>query len=472
RPQYLIGQVQDITEQHDMRQHLAHAAIHDPLTGLPNRVLFLDRLNMALSRSERSGRRVAVAFLDLDRFKLVNDGLGHAAGDELLQAVAGRLRESLRGENTVARLGGDEFTILFEDIDEESQVLTVAERILAELQRPFELDGSPVFVTASIGVVSADGSASSTGMLRDADTAMYLAKEAGRNRVEVFNDQSHTMALEALHVINELHTALAREEFRLHYQPIVDVATGHVVATEALVRWQHPGRGLVSPDQFIPLAEDCGVIVQLGAWVLRSACEQTASWNNTARMLGIDPIEVHVNVSPRQLTSPDFVDLVAATLAGAGIAPGVLCLEVTETTLMSDQQASAQVLHSLRALGVRISVDDFGTGYSSLAYLKRFPIDSLKVDRSFVDGLGEEAEDSVIVSAIIALAHSLGLSAVAEGVETEIALEELRRLECDRAQGYLLGYPQPPECLHAVLFESRMIPARSPGVSLAPTATR
>ncbi|HZU78287.1 MAG TPA: EAL domain-containing protein [Acidimicrobiales bacterium] len=446
---YLIAQVQDVTEQRRMREDLTHAALHDPLTGLPNRVLFFDRLSLALSRAARTGRPVAVAFLDLDRFKLVNDALGHASGDDLLQLVATRLTELLREHDTVARFGGDEFTILLEDLDGVEEAVAVAQRILDELQRPLVLDGSPVFVTASIGLALAEAhqDVTATSMLRDADAAMYVAKDAGRGRVEVFDGKSHTVALESLHVINELHSALANGEFRLHYQPIVQLPDGDVVAAEALVRWQHPQRGIVAPDQFIPLAEECGLIVPIGAWVLRTACAQAARWNAASMGTSGQPVEVQVNISPRQLSSPDFVDTVAAAVADHCLDPALLCLEITESTLMRDEHGSVVALQALRELGVRISIDDFGTGYSSLSYLKRFPIDSLKVDRSFVDGMGEEADDSVIVSAVIALAHSLGIVAVAEGVETEIALEELRRLGCDRVQGYLLGRPQPPEVL-------------------------
>lgn len=485
QPLYLIAQIQDVTEQRRMQQRLAHAAIHDPLTGLPNRVLFMDRLNVALNRSARSGRRVAVAFLDLDRFKLVNDGLGHAAGDDLLRAVAARLQEVIRVQDTVARFGGDEFTILWEEVADQDEALEVARRLLAGLQSPFELDDGPVFVTASIGVVlSGDETTSPSSMLRDADTAMYLAKEGGRGRVEVFDGTSHAVALESLHVINELHNALSEDQLRLHYQAIVDLDSEAVVAVEALLRWQHPVRGLLAPAQFIALAEDCGLIVPIGAWVLHSACHQAAQWFDMAGAHGQRPLEVHVNISPRQLTSTDFVDTVAQAVDASGLPPSLLCLEITERTLMRDEQVTAEALRELRSLGVRVSVDDFGTGYSSLSYLKRFPIDSLKVDQTFVDGLGEDPEDSAIVHAVIALAHSLGLTAVAEGVETEMALEELRRLHCDRAQGFLFARPQPPEEIGEALREAlrqrdpdlepfAVGPARpAVGVSSLPTALR
>jgi diguanylate cyclase (GGDEF)-like protein/PAS domain S-box-containing protein len=452
RPLYLIGHVQDVTEQRQMRNRLAHAAIHDPLTGLPNRVLFLDRLSMALTRAQRQRRQVAVAFLDLDHFKLVNDGLGHAVGDELLRAVADRLTTTVRPEDTVARFGGDEFTILCEGLSHQDEALAVARRVLDALQRPFELDGSPAYVSASVGVAITDGSAAAGSVLRDSDTAMYLAKEAGRGRIEIFDGRGHAAALENLHVINELHHALAADELRLYYQPIVDLRSGAVVGVEALVRWQHPKRGMLVPDQFIRVAEECGLVVPVGAWVLAEACRQTAEWNRMAVVADRCPIEVNINISPRQLSSPDFVDTVAAAIADGGIDPAAICLEITEGMLMHDEHAAVETLHDVRRLGVRIGIDDFGTGYSSLSYLKHFPIDSLKVDRTFVDGLGEESDEGVIVGAIIALAHSLGLIAVAEGVETDAALAELQRLGCDRVQGFLLGHPQPAEALESVLF--------------------
>ena len=452
RPLSLVGQIQDVTEQHSMRERLAHAAIHDPLTGLPNRVLFMDRLTMALSRAERTRRCVAVAFLDLDRFKLVNDGLGHSAGDELLEAVADRLAHAVRVEDTVARFGGDEFTILWEDLDSEADAMLVARRVLEALERSFELAGAPVYVTASIGVAVAESGSTPVSMLRNADTAMYLAKEAGRGRVEIFDGCSHTQALENLHVINTLHSALAANEFRLYYQPIVDLTGGSTTSVEALLRWEHPARGLLAPSHFMAQAEECGLIVPIGAWVMEEAAAQCAKWNAMRQEAGLDPIEMHVNISPRQLGDADFVGLVRHCMAGHGLEGGWLCLEITEGTLMGDVRLATQQLEAARDLGVHVSIDDFGTGYSSLSYLKRFPIDSLKVDRTFVNGLGQDPDDSVIVSAIITLAHSLGLLAVAEGVESEVILRELRKLGCDRAQGYLLGEPMPADKMEPLLF--------------------
>ncbi len=460
----IVANLHDVTEQRQMQEHLAHAAIHDPLTGLPNRVLFMDRLSMALRRSERDGHLVAVAFLDLDRFKLVNDGLGHVVGDELLQSVAARLLETLRSVDTVARFGGDEFTILWDDVRDQDEVTTIVRRLLADLQQPFALDHGPVFVTASIGVaLSLERGATPSSMLRDADTAMYLAKESGRNQMEVFESGSHAVALKSFQLLNELHGALTRNEFRLRYQPIIELDGGTVVATEALIRWEHPTRGLLGPDQFVPMAEETGLIVPVGAWALRSACQQAAKWNRRAAELGRCRLGIHVNVSPRQLGSHGCVESVARAVDEAGITPDMLCLEITEGTLMRNERAAAETLQALHRLGVKISVDDFGTGYSSLSYLKHFPIDSLKVDRTFVDGLGEDPEDSAIVSAVVALAHSLGLTAVAEGVETDIALEELRLLGCDQGQGFLFGAPVPPDELDDMLFEPRH--------GLAPVAT-
>jgi len=370
----------------------------------------------------------------------------------------------------VARFGGDEFTILWEGVADEAEAVAVAGRVLDELQRPFDLDGSPVYVSASIGVSLTDGTALPSSLLRDADAAMYLAKDEGRGRVAVFDGKGHAVALENLHVINELHRALSEGEFRVHYQAIVDLETDQLVGAEALVRWEHPRRGLLLPDQFIKVAEDCGLIVPVGEWVLGEACRQTAEWNRTAAASGLAPVEVNVNISPRQLASPDFVGSVEAALAESGVDPSLVCLEITESTLMRDERAAADVLTRLRALGVRIGIDDFGTGYSSLSYLKHFPIDSLKVDRTFVEALGAESDESAIVAAVVSLAHSLGLVAVAEGVETERAMLELRRLGCDRAQGFLLARPAPVEEHERLLFgTSPWAPARRSAL-LAPSA--
>jgi diguanylate cyclase (GGDEF)-like protein/PAS domain S-box-containing protein len=441
-PLYMVGQMEDITERKAIGERLAHQAIHDPMTGLPNRVLFMDRLALALKRAERRKHRVAVVFLDLDQFKLVNDSLGHASGDQLLIAIADRLRGSLRPSDTVARFGGDEFTVLCDDLVEDGTALEVAERMARVVARPVLLPDGEVFVSASLGIaVSGNGDDTPSTLLRDADTAMYRAKDQGRARIELFDARTHDRAVDSLRTGNALHRALERREFELHYQPMIDLETGRVLGFEALLRWRHPERGLVHPADFIPLAEETGLIVPIGAWVLEEATKQTLRWQQ-ARGNG-HQLMISVNLAPRQLAEPSFPQEVANILARTGIDPDAVWLEITESTLMHDAESAISALRALRAQGVHLAVDDFGTGYSSLAYLKRFPVEALKVDQTFVDGLGREPEDSAIVSAVVSLAHALGLVAVAEGLETPVQLGELRTLGCDQAQGFLFGRPQP-----------------------------
>jgi diguanylate cyclase (GGDEF)-like protein/PAS domain S-box-containing protein len=457
-PLYTVGQVEDITERKAIAERLEHAAIHDPLTGLPNRVLFMDRLEHALTVAARSRRRVGVVFLDLDRFKFVNDSYGHAAGDRLLVAVADRLRSALRPSDTVARFGGDEFVVLCEEVAGEEAALEIAGRMSDAVSRPVLLPEGEVFVTASLGV-ALSGTADDTAenLLRDADTAMYRAKDQGRARTEVFDERTHQRAVHQLRTGNDLHRALERREFQVHYQPVVDVPTGSVAGFEALVRWQHPTRGLILPGDFVALAEETGLIVPLGAWVLEEACRQVAAWQ--ARMPDdAPPLFISVNLSPRQLAEPTLPAETARILEHTGVDPASVWLEITESTLMHDAESAIGALRALRALGVHLSVDDFGTGYSSLSYLKRFPVEALKVDRSFVDGLGRESGDSAIVTAVITLAHALGLRAVAEGVETDIQLNELQMLGCDMAQGYLFSHPKPASQLEHLVTST---PARS-----------
>jgi len=440
---YCVGQIEDITQRKAIAEHLEHSAVHDALTGLPNRVYFVGRLDEALRRAEREGTHIGVVFLDVDRFKVVNDSLGHAAGDELLKAVADRLRESLRPDDVVARFGGDEFTVLVERVADEAAAMEMADRVLRILSRPVNLSHGETYVSASLGVAISQQGTSGAELLRNADTAMYVAKQRGRGRVELFAPLSHTNAVSQLRTENDLHRAIERREFRLHYQPIVDLRTGQVVAFEALVRWQHPTRGLLAPGDFIASAEETGLIVPLGEWVLEQACAQTAQWQGAQRDGGA--VTINVNLSPRQLGTYELTEQVRTVLANTGIRQGSLCLEITESGLMVDTTEALARLTSLHALGVRLSIDDFGTGYSSLTYLKRFPVDSLKIDRTFVDGLGTETEDTAIVSAVIGLAHSLGLVAVAEGVETVEQLTRLRAMGCDLGQGYYFGRPAPPE---------------------------
>ena len=456
KPLYMIGQIEDVTDRRTLRERLAHAAIHDPLTGLPNRVLFMDRLEVALSRAKRQGRRVAVAFLDIDRFKLVNDSMGHDSGDRLLVAVAGRLRAALRVNDTVARLGGDEFTVLCEEVSDDASALEAAERLVDALRHPFDLVESEVFVTASLGLaVSGSPGDSPSSLLRDADTAMYVAKERGRARIELFDQENHEVALQRMHISTELHRALERGELCVYYQPIVELNGGRLAGMEALLRWQHPERGLLPAGEFLRMAEDSGLIVAIGDWVLDQACRQYVSWESERSQRGAGNLSVGmcVNLSPRQLAEPDFVDQVEDAIQSSGIDPRALCLEITEGALIGDAESTLDVLHDLRALGVRLSIDDFGSGYSSLAYLRSFPVEVVKIDRSFVEGLGHEAGDATIVQSVVALARSLGLLCIAEGVENRQQLNKLRALGCAFAQGFLLGVPLSPATLGSNLTD-------------------
>jgi diguanylate cyclase (GGDEF)-like protein/PAS domain S-box-containing protein len=416
---------------------ISHGAHHDPLTGLANRALLVDRLQHALARSARSGTTVAVLFADLDRFKVVNDSLGHAAGDALLVEVAVRLQATLRLEDTVARFGGDEFVMVCSDLGGPQEAEVIAARVVAALSRPHELDGREVIAPPSIGIALASGAGvDAEDLIADADLAMYQAKSAGRGCWALFSPalrgDTERVELEA-----DLRHAVERGELVLHYQPVVDLRSGRIVGAEALVRWQHPERGLLAPDAFLPLAEDSGLIVPVSRWVIAEACRQAAGWVRADR-----GFRISVNVSARLLT-PAFGELVQRTLAEAALAPSSLVIEVTETSLVQDAERAVSVLAELRRGGVRISVDDFGTGYSSLAYLKRLPVDCLKVDRSFVRELGPAAEDSAIVAAVVALARTVGLEVVAEGVETAEQLACLRALSCQGAQGYLFSRPLP-----------------------------
>jgi len=454
RPVYLIEQIEDVTERRELRERLAHAAIHDPLTTLPNRVLFMDRLEVALSRAGRNQGRAAVIFLDLDGFKLVNDSMGHAAGDELLKAVAERLRAAMRPSDTVARFGGDEFVVLCEEITDEQAAFEIAERIAEVLSQPIELFDGEIFVTASQGLaISGAEDDTASGLLRDADTAMYVAKERGRSRIQAFDPQSHGVALKQMNTLSQLHRALERGEFRVHYQPIVDLQSGHLAGLEALLRWQHPERGLIHPGEFLTMTEDSGLILPIGAWVLGEASRQYVRWEGERRNRGAPSLSVgmSVNLSPRQLTQPNLIDQIAESVDSSGIDPSALWLEITEGALATDTETTLRVLHDLRELGVHLSIDDFGSGYASLGYLRSFPVEALKIDRSFVEGLGQGTADATIVGLIGDLTRSLGLICIAEGVERSDQLDDLRALGCDFAQGFLLGVPLPAETLGEVL---------------------
>jgi diguanylate cyclase (GGDEF)-like protein len=427
---------------------LAHQALHDPLTGLPNRALFLDRLEQALARAQRSSVGIAVLFLDLDRFKVVNDSLGHEAGDRLLTDLANRLRDVVRPADTVARFGGDEFTILC-DVRGERDAVLIAERVAAAIEAPFTLNDNEAFLTASLGIALTTGreDARAEALIRDADAAMYRAKERGRSRYELFDLALRTRAVDRLEIENALHRALDRGEFRVFYQPAIDLRTGELMGVESLVRWQHPTRGLVGPDQFIALTEETGLIVALGSWVLREACRRWTHWEES----GTATPRMSVNLSTRQLAQPDLVDVVADVLGETGMDPARLSLEITESTVLEDTESALNTLEALKRQGVRISLDDFGTGYASLALLKRLPVDELKIDRSFVMGLGRDPQDSAIVSTVVGLTEALGLVAIAEGVETPAQAEELRRIGCRFAQGFYFARPQPPERLTTLL---------------------
>ena len=422
-------------------QALTELALTDPLTGLANRALLLDRLQQALLKRNRG--LVAVMFIDLDRFKAVNDTLGHAAGDQLLLRIAGRFRPLVRASDTIARLGGDEFVVVCEDVDSPEMAVEIADRLLRAVSEPVVIDGHEIKTSASIGITVAEDDnreATPDSLLRDADTAMYEAKEVGRNRHALFHPGIRTRNLAKLQRAEELGLALQRNEMRLFYQPVVDLDDESVAEVEALVRWQHPTLGLLAPGEFIRVAEETGLVVALGEWVLREACQELARGYG---IFAADHVRMSVNVSARQLADPGFVDVVGAVLAETGVPPHRLCLEITESVLMDDIERSTDAMLGLKRLGVRLAIDDFGTGYSSLSYLGRYPVDVLKIDRSFVSGLAVDPAATVIVSAAINLAHALGLSVVAEGVETEDALITLRALRCDRAQGYYWSRPLP-----------------------------
>jgi diguanylate cyclase (GGDEF)-like protein len=432
-------------EHHAFEEQLSHQAHHDPLTALPNRTLFYELLEHALARSRRAPTGLAVLFLDLDRFKVVNDSLGHDAGDALLAVLARRLESVLRPGDVVSRFGGDEFTILCEDLDRLSadrQVTNVAERLIDAIREPFELDGDEQFLSASVGIALAfNGTERPDELLRDADAAMYRAKERGRSCCEIFDEAMRARAQDRHVIENALHRAVEREELRVFYQPVISLYDGDCVGVEALVRWQHPDRGLLAPREFIPLAEETGLVVPMGLWILKTAAAQAAEWQRSQREPG--RFRLSVNLSGRQLQDPDLATAVQEVLETVGLRAEALCVEITESVLMEDADVGVGALKALKSIGVQVSVDDFGTGYSSLGYLRRFPVDEVKIDRSFVARLGTDPADAAIVAAVVSLGHALGVSVVGEGVETEAQLDELRDLGADAAQGFYFAPPQP-----------------------------
>jgi diguanylate cyclase (GGDEF)-like protein/PAS domain S-box-containing protein len=449
--------VSGAVDRHHTEEEVRHAALHDALTGLPNRTLALDRLEGALARRRRDGRDVAVLLLDLDLFKLVNDSYGHGIGDDLLVTLAPRLHDAVRPSDTVARLGGDEFMVVCEQLDGARDAIQVAERVAQAVSQPIVLRSGEHFITASIGIAMADSADRDTEtLIRDADAAMYRAKERGRGRFELFDDVLRERVLTRMRTETELRRALERDELRVVYQPVVDLADGSVVAVEALVRWQHPERGLLDPMEFVPVAEDSGLIEPLGRWVLEAACREGAALQT--RFPGSSPLLVCVNTSARQIADTAFPAEVAEIARRSGLVPGSLALEITETVLMEEAHAPVTVLAQMRDYGLRLMLDDFGTGYSSLGYLKRFPLDVVKVDRSFIAGLGHDEEDSAIVAAVISMAHTLGLTVVAEGVERGEQIDQLRRLGCDRVQGRLLARPLPAPELEALMAAGALRP--------------
>lgn len=477
----------DITERKVFEAQLEHQAFHDPLTGLPNRSLFMDRLGHALVRARRGPGSVAVLFLDLDNFKVINDSLGHKVGDQLLIMVSQRLQECVRPEDTVARLGGDEFTVLLEDIESVDDAALVAERIEGHLKAPFalsghnairtgSLEGRELFVTTSIGVaLQTAAHEHPDDLLRNADIAMYEAKGRGKARYALFEPRMKARAREHLRIETELRRAIEREEFRVYYQPIVNLKSGTISGVEALLRWEHPERGLVPPLEFIPLAEEIGLIVPIGQWVLQEACRQVCEWRTflTAKRREPDevPLTVSVNLSVRQFGHPPLIEEIAQILTETGLAPQHLKLEITESMGAQDSVGTITILNKLREMGIQLALDDFGTGYSALSYLKRFPITTLKLDRSFVAGLGQDTEDTAIVHAVIAFAKALGLSVTAEGIETAEQLADLRSLGCDEGQGYYFSRPLPGEAMQALLAESLMVTEVTEAAAIRRTKT-
>ena len=434
----LVLVLRHIGERKALEERLTYLAFHDSLTELPNRRLFEDRLEHALARSKRYGTRHALLMVDLDRFKLVNDSYGHPAGDRVLADVADTLRAAVRPEDTCARIGGDEFAVLLEDVESTEQAVQVAEELLASLAQGCTVEGHQLFVSASIGIATSDEAPTCEALFAAADTAGYVAKQAGRGRVQVFSRGVGEDARSRLERESGLRQALERGEFILHYQPILDTHTGVTLGAEALVRWNSP-TGLVPPLEFIPLAEETELIVPIGAWVLEEACRQAVEWDR--RRILRPGMTISVNLSPHQLSRADIVDQVAATLARTGLRPSQLCLEITETALMSNIASSTRTVMALRDLGVRVAIDDFGTGYSSLSYLKELPVDVIKIDRSFTQGLGGSPVDAEIVAAVVRLARVSGIIAIAEGVETPDQRRTLADLGCPEIQGYLMARP-------------------------------
>jgi diguanylate cyclase (GGDEF)-like protein/PAS domain S-box-containing protein len=454
----LIGMIQDITERKRMEGQLVRQAFHDELTGLANRVLFRDRLHHALERRGRSDHRVAVILLDLDGFKRVNDSLGHAVGDELLKVVGRRIATTVRAGETVSRLGGDEFAVVIESVEEGDQPETLAERLLASLRRPIDIAGREVVVGVSIGIATATADDDAESVLRNADTAMYAAKASGKACVRVFDPSMHLEAMEWIELESDLRLALDRDELFLEFHPLIRLEDGSVKGFEALIRWRHPKRGVVPPIEFIPIAEETGLIVAIGRWVLLEACRQASQWSQFT----LEPPTVSVNLAAKQLDDENLMEDVRASLALSGLDPRRLVLEITESDVMREPEGARVRLEALKSLGLRLAIDDFGTGYSSLSYLQYFPVDELKIDRSFVKRIETGERDAALVRTIVSLARSLSVEVVAEGVE-ELGQERyLRSIACDIGQGYLYSRPLPASAIAEFMAQPRRVLSADP----------
>jgi diguanylate cyclase (GGDEF)-like protein len=457
----VLGLVRDISERKRAEEQIRRLAYCDSLTGIPNRQAFLELLERELAHSRQAGKKFAVLFMDLDSFKRINDTLGHNVGDLLLQTVSERLRDTIRpsdvvshmaGGNHLARLGGDEFTILIPDLDRVEGALAVAQRVKDTMRRPFQLDGNEIFVTASIGIsLYPEDGEDSESLLKFADTAMYHAKNCGKNNAKLYSSSLTMQIMSHVKLEVGLRKALQNNELYLLYQPQIDVPSSQIVGVEALVRWRHPEHGVIPPNDFIPLAEETGLIVPIGEWVLRTACTQAKAWQQTCRRA----IRMAVNLSARQFKDENLTQIVLSALGDTGLEPRLLELELTEGTLMDDARATMVMLEQLRGIGVLLSIDDFGTGYSSMSYLKRFDVRALKIDKSFINGLPQDSENAAITRAIIAMAHGLKMIVVAEGVETDEQLALLEQYGCDMAQGFYLGRPSPQEAITQMLKVQR-----------------
>ena len=451
----MAGSQTDVTDRKQAEEKLIYNAFHDPLTGLPNRLLFISRLERALQRLERVPNYLfAVLFLDLDRFKIVNDSLGHALGDELLVSACRRLEKCVRKVDTLARIGGDEFLILSDHIKNVSDTIRIAERIRAELENPFDLGGHEVFTRASIGIaVSSLDYKKPEEMIRDADTAMYYSKSLGGGNYRIFDRNMHVTAVELLQMENNLRRAVNDRDFVLHYQPVIALENDRILGLEALIRWQHPERGLLMPSDFIPLAEETALVIPMGAWVLKTACEQLSRWQKEFHAK--PPLHISINVSYKQFAQADFIDMVDQVLQETGIEANSLCLEITESGIMKNPDLMIPVIDHLKKLRVQIHLDDFGTGYSSLHYLHRFKVDALKIDRSFVSQIHGVDSNFAILKSVVSLAHNLKMNIIAEGIETDTQLDYLRGLKCQYGQGYLFSRPKDAESITRLIANNR-----------------